>query len=417
MSSVTEYSRSLIAPLKAPAGVVETYIEVPFILNESRLYPDGLIRARHGSREWTALVEVKTGKNDLEITQIEHYLEICRREGFNALITISNQIPPVAGQHPLPIDKRKLKSVSLHHWSWSYVLATAVMQKDHRGVSDPDQAWILGELIRYLEHPRSGALELDDMGANWVPVRQSVAAGTLRNTDKSASEVAARFDALMRYTGLRLGQQLGTEVVPVLTRKEISEPAIRAQAHLDSLVTSGILTGAIRIANAVAPITITADLRAGQVTCHLDLEAPKVGRSTTRVNWLVRQLKGAPADLRIEAFAARARGKSSAELLSSVRDEPKVLVADASRELRAFRIALAVPMGAKRGRGRGSFIDSVLDVVDIFYGDIVQHLKAWSAPPPRMRDPDEPPAEPAALTSTALSSQDGTESAMVEPPA
>ena len=73
-------------------------------------------------------------------------------------------MPPVPGPHPTKVDKRKLRKVALHHLSWSHVLAEAVMQKEHRGVADPDQAWILGELIRYLEHPRSGALEFDDMG-------------------------------------------------------------------------------------------------------------------------------------------------------------------------------------------------------------------------------------------------------------
>ena len=73
---------------------------------------------------------------------------------------------------------------SLHHVSWSQVLAQAVPQKKFRGVADPDQAWIFGELIRYLEHQKSGALEFDDMGESWVTVRDAVAAGTLRPSDK-----------------------------------------------------------------------------------------------------------------------------------------------------------------------------------------------------------------------------------------
>jgi hypothetical protein len=127
-------------------------------------------------------------------------------------------IPAVAGQHPTKLDKRKLKKVALHHWSWTQVLSTAVMQKEHRGVSDPEQAWILGELIRYLEHPKSGAMELEDMGANWVAVREAVTAGTMRVSDKGAPEVVARFDALLRYASLRLGRRLGTDVVHVLNR-------------------------------------------------------------------------------------------------------------------------------------------------------------------------------------------------------
>jgi hypothetical protein len=409
MSVVKEFSKAVLAPLGAPSGTVESFIEVPFMLGEKRCYPDGLIRVVRGSRSWTALVEVKTGKNELQTEQLENYLDIAREQGFDALITISNEIPPVAGQHPTKLDKRKLRKVDLHHWSWTYLLSTAVMQKEHRGVSDPEQAWILGELIRYLEHPRSGALELEDMGAHWVPVREAVTAGTLRATDKNAAEVASRFDALLRFASLRLGRQLGTEVLPVLSRKEQADPALRAQALLTSMVTNGLLYGSIRIPHAVAPIQVVADLRAGRLTCSVDLDAPREGRPATRVNWLVRQLKGAPASARVEAFAMNARGAGAAELLSTIRENPTALVTDPKRELRSFTVALSSPMGIKRGRGKGTFIDSVLDLVDTFYADVVQHLKAWSAAPPRMRETIQVPEQSPQLISTSLSSQDGPE--------
>lgn len=411
MGAVREFSKALLSPLGAPAGNVETYIEVPFTAREKKCYPDGLIRVSRGNKSWTALVEVKTGRNELQTEQLETYLDVAKEQGFDALITISNEIPAVAGQHPTKVDKRKLRKVAIHHWSWTYILSTAVMQKEHRGISDPEQAWILGELIRYLEHPRSGAMELEDMGANWVPVRQAVTAGTLRSTDKTAPEVVARFDALLRYTALRLGRQLGADVIHVLSRKEMTDPALRAQSLLDSLVKGGHLDGAIRIPNTVAPIHISADLRAGQITCHVDVDAPKDGRPTTRVNWLVRQLKAAPESLRIEAFVANGRGAGAAELLGTVREDPSSLITDPKRELRSFRIAMSAPMGAKRGRGRGAFIDSVLELVDTFYGDVVQYLKAWSAAPPKMREVEPEPSKPQALSSTALSSQDGAEPA------
>jgi hypothetical protein len=244
----------------------------------------------------------------------------------------------------------------LHHSSWTYLLSTAVMQKEHRGVSDPEQAWILGELIRYLEHPRSGAMELEDMGQHWVLVREAVTAGTLRATDKAAPEVVSRFDALLRYASLRLGRQLGTEVLPVLSRKELAEPGLRAQSLLQGMVGQGLLTGAIRIPYAVAPIQVTADLRAGRVTASVDIDAPREGRPQTRVNWLVRQLKDAPDSTRLEAFVANARGAGATELLGKVREVPTVLIADPKRELRSFRVAMSAPMGVKRGRGRGGFI-------------------------------------------------------------
>lgn len=425
LTAVREYGRALLKPFGAPAGAVECYIEVPFMLGERRLYPDGLIRVSRGSKSWTALVEVKTGGNQLQSEQLEHYLDIARDQGFDAVITISNEIPPVAGQHPTKVDKRKLKKVALHHLSWTQVLAEAVMQKEFRGVADPDQAWILGELIRYLEHSRSGAMEFDDMGDSWTSVRDAVAAGTLRPADKGIATVVARFDALLRFASLSLGRKLGTEVVPVLSRREQADPTLRAQALTQMLCQTGQLVGAIRIPDTVGQLVVTADLRASKVTCHVDLDAPREGRPTTRVNWLIRQLKNAPDAARVESFNSHARGSSAAELLAAIRETPGLLVTDPNREIRTFRVATARALGTKRGRGRGAFIDSVLAACDDFYAEVLQDLKAWSATPPKMRPAspaslDVEPTKPSSLSSTDYSSQDGPselETTSAPPPA
>jgi hypothetical protein len=411
LGAVKEFGRAFVQPFGAPAGAMSCFIEVPFLVGEKRVYPDGLIRVARGSKTWTALVEVKTGPNRLQTEQLENYLDVARDEGFDAVITISNEIPAVAGQHPTRVDKRKLRKVALHHVSWSHVLAEAVLQKEFRGVADPDQAWILGELIRYLEHQKSGALEFDDMGESWVTVREAVAAGTLRPSDKGIAEVVARFDALLRFTSLQLGRQLGREVVPVLSRKEVAEPGLRAQALTESLCKTGILSGTIRIPDTAGHLVVTADLRASQVTCHVDVDAPREGRPTTRVNWLTRQLKNAPDTLRVEAYANHARGASTAELLRTVRENPVCLVADASKELRTFRVATTTVLGPKRGRGRGTFIDSVLTAVNGFYAEVLESLRPWAAAPPKLRPahptpPDIDETVPAALSSTDFSSQD-----------
>jgi hypothetical protein len=41
MSAVREFGRVLIRPMGAPAGTVETYIEVPFPLGDQRIIPMG----------------------------------------------------------------------------------------------------------------------------------------------------------------------------------------------------------------------------------------------------------------------------------------------------------------------------------------------------------------------------------------
>lgn len=99
-------------------------------------------------------------------------------------------------------------------------------------------------------------------------------------------------------------------------------------------------------------------------------------------------------------------------MLGAVRANPALLITDPQKEIRGFRVEISAPMGSKRGTGRNSFIDSVLNAVSSFYEEIVQNLKPWSATPPKIRAEGAftPPADvPVALVSTAPSSQDGPE--------
>ncbi len=407
MTAVKEFGRAVVSPLGAPAGAIETYVEVPFEFESRAAFPDGLIRVRRGSRVWTGLVEVKTGTNTLDTAQIETYLDIAKAEGFDCVITISNEIPPSPGIHPVAVDKRKLRKVDLHHVSWTELLTQAVLQKEFRGVADPDQAWILGELIRYLEHPKSGALSFEDMGSGWVKTREAVASGTLRAKDAHASELVSRFEALIRFACLQLGRQLGTEVTPLLTRQEVADPYLKLEKSRALLISDGVLQARLRIPRTVSPMQVDVSLRTGQIQCSFTLDAPSQGRPAARVNWLVRQLRESPDQLRIEAFAFRARSGAAA-LLNELRDDPTRLISDSNRELKSFVVTALYPMGTKRGRGRGSFIDSVVDAIETTYGNVGQQLKAWSAAPPRLRSDDDVVValDDPATSSTALSSQD-----------
>jgi hypothetical protein len=119
MGSVREFGMALTKPLGAPASQLQTFIEVPLKIGERTCYPDGLVRATRAGRIWTALVEVKTGTADLEREQVETYLDIARDNSFDAVLTISNQLAPAPGVHPVDVDKRKLRRVQLHHLSWT----------------------------------------------------------------------------------------------------------------------------------------------------------------------------------------------------------------------------------------------------------------------------------------------------------
>ncbi len=135
-----------------PAANIETFIEVSFAQNGAKFRPDGLIRVTRGQKSWTDLVEVKTGRNGLKPDQIVSYLDIAREQGLDAVITISHEVATTPGVHPVTIDKRKLRKADLFHLSWSRIHTEALIEQTNNMVSDPDQAWIFSEFVRYLEN-------------------------------------------------------------------------------------------------------------------------------------------------------------------------------------------------------------------------------------------------------------------------
>lgn len=399
LSSVDEFGYIFTKPYGAPKGTLRTYIEVEFELADGRkVRPDGLMQVKRGQRIWTALVEVKTGRNSLIKEQIEAYLDVAKEQSFDCVVTISNEISKIPGEHPVAVDKRKLKKAALHHISWSRVQTEAMLQKSYRGVADPDQAWILGELIRYLQHPNAGSIDFCDMGEHWVGVRDAVKNGTLRHSDKNAVEVAGKWEELVSYSVLRLCRKLGADVEQVLSTSEKNDLALRISNIVDAMVGKGVMFAVIRIPNAIGDIEISADLRAQQIVASVFIKAPKTGRPLTKINWLLRQLKATKAtkaDVRLDSSPVRSK-TSMSDLLKKVRVKPELLLPPDGRDIASFTISMALPMGMARTAGAKSFIDSMMNTLDKFYADVVQHLRPWQAKAPKLKatEQDEDAEQP-----------------------
>lgn len=395
LSSVDEFGTSLTRPLGAPKGTIDTYTEVSFKHQNGKLVrPDGVIRASRGNRSWTALVEVKTGEDKLNSEQVETYLDIAKDNEFDCVITISNEIAKIPGEHPTRVDRRKLSGkVNLHHLSWSRVLTEAVLVKSHRGIEDPDQAWILGELIRYLEHPNAGTFDFKDMGENWVGVRDAIKNGTLRQTDDEATEVAGKWEELLTFASLHLGRRLGDNVQEVLTAKEKKDISVRIDNIVNGMVKERRMYGKIRIPHTVGDLVVMANLEAQKIEISVSLDAPSEGRAKTRVNWLLKQLRETKLDVRLDSWGARSR-ESLSEMLTSVRDNPSLLMPPENREITKFTITLSRKMGLKQRSGtKGSFIESAITAIDDFYDDVLQRLKVWQAAAPKPKKVDSAPSD------------------------
>jgi hypothetical protein len=302
--------------------------------------------------------------------------------------------PAAYTETPVSVDGRKLRKVALYHVSWWQILTEAIIQHRHRGISDPDQQWLLGELVAYLDHERSGASGFQDMGDKWVSVRQAAANETLRASDPEAREVAERWEQFIDYMCLGLGQDLGRDVKPVRSRTTTADS--RHDGTVRSLAETGKLKGSVRVPDAVGDLTVEADLRTRRVTTSVTVEAPREGRPKTRINWILRQLRHAPDALRIDVSFANARETSSL-LLSEALETPERLLSssDPKPEPRAFQLAMTRKMGTKRGKDEGSFVRETRQQAINFYRELVQDLRPWQASPPRLpAEPQEVPVTP-----------------------
>jgi hypothetical protein len=370
MHGVPEFGHALLKELDAPkAPVIETFAEVRFKDGSGKtVIPDGAIVCRRGKKSWTCLVEVKTGSAQLKDEQVSTYLDVAKANQFDGVLTISTQITATSSESPVSVDRRKLRGgVCLWHFSWWRVLTEAIVQQRYRGISDPDQEWILRELIHYLSSEASGAVGFEDMGENWVAVRNAARDGALRKGDAAARDVAERWEQFTNYLALSLSQEL--------------------EEH-------GELTSTLRVPDAVGPLTIRSNLRSRQTFVSVSVDAPREGRTKSRFNWLFRQLKQAPDDLLIEASFPSGRTTTAARL-GEVREDPTPLYypPDAKREPKNFVVTHSKPMGQKRGRAEGSFVRETATQSVTFYRDIVQDLKSWYAPAPKLHTEPEPTSD------------------------
>ena len=349
---------------------------------------------------------MKTGRNDLKADQVASYLDIAREQGFDAVITISHEVATTPGVHPVAVDKRKLKKVDLFHLSWSRIHTEALIEQTNKTVTDPDQAWILSEFVRYIENSKSGAWDFDDMGPDWVEVRNASSLQTLRASDKETLGVVARFDQLLAFSGMNLSRQLGVNVQQRLHRKERADHPTRIQDQANFLAKTGQLSGSLLVPNAAAPIDIVVDLRANRVDCSAVVSAPSDGRTATTNQLATEATEGCSGQFVGRCNFDTDKGQRPVPFSGCSADSPMLLVENPQADIKSFILTLNHAAGTKRGQGRGSFVSSVTGLVDTFYVGVLQYLKTWSAPPPRPKQPPESDAQE--VTPPALA--DGEES-------
>jgi hypothetical protein len=135
---------------------------------------------------------------------------------------------------------------------------------------------------------------------------------------------------------------------------------------------------------------------------------PNEGRLSTRLNWLLRQLRGndLPPRLKIQVDWDRRRLSSEADL-SALQEEPAPLLIDARGQPipdkampRAYRLSWTTGLAKGRGRDGGHVLVGISSGIERFYRDVIEKLVPFVPKAPKLRSETlaEEPSEKAEPT-------------------
>ena len=396
LSIVRDFSKDLLNPMGASSAkkaTVDTYTEVS--MDEVR--PDGLIRVTWGKQVFTALVEVKTGNNNLDRDQLKRYLQLARKKKYQHLITISNEIAPPRGHPVQGLGITANSRVKITHLSWFKILSTALRLKNHKGVDDPEQAWILEELVRYMQHDASGVLPLADMGASWRLIRDGARNSTLHHQTEELNEVARKIDEMHEFAALQLSTEIGRDVIVQHSRAFGESHPRRIASFAKDMIAGRPILSQFRIPDTAGPVSTAIDLKAQHMTASIEVMAPGNVKALGRINWILRQLGKAPDKAIVETYSKGARKPLSATLESVRADRSrKVLLGEKKSEAHRFVVRLQekIQMGRKASRHHPGFIEGYMTLITKFYDEVIQDLTAWQPPAPkRIVEADEAETE------------------------
>lgn len=389
LSAVPDYAERLLASLGQRIGqrtTINSFTEIVFNNQPSDQNdrPDGLLVVDRGRSFWSALIEAKIGNAEIDQSQIERYLNLARNNSVDAVITISNQFVARADHSPIAISKSFIRKADIYHWSWKFILTEAILLQSKAAISDPDQAFILREFIRFLSHSSIGVSGFTQMPTAWKNVGTQLQSGaSLNRNSMDVIEVVKGWHQEIRDLTLRMSHHLSVDVNTRLSRTHGSDASLRLKDDCEQLAERNVLRADLQVPDAAADIVVVADLKTRTIRVGMEVGAPQdKQRTSARINWLLRQLKEADSDNLFVRIIWPSRARDTICSLEELREGLPESVASSNQTPRAFEV-FYVTTDARRFSGRRTFIEELESAVPDFYGSVGQYLQSWRPKPPK----------------------------------
>jgi hypothetical protein len=383
---VKEYRDSIFKEIKlSRSGKVYYYTEVSFPdINDSRI--DGLIIVViKGVIVDAAFFEMKNKSNGIDKAQIESYIEISKRLKVTKLVTISNEF--VSDPAMSPIKVKVPKSISLFHFSWTYLMTKGqlLLFKNDHNIEDEDQVEIMAETLHYFENPSSGISGYNQMKKGWNTLAENIRGQkTLKQSDEYIEEAVISWYEEEKDIALIMSRKLGVLVKPSIKNKDSLKKDIK------KIVNENCINGLLNIKNAVSDIKITVEFER-QVVYMSNKIIPPLDRGTiARISWVERQIDNfnkkdeiafqkVEKEIWIEADIKYAKANIKVKLS----DLESLVELTKGKEIQAFHLVLARSFGKKFEQPK-NFITQIEKMILEYYKGIVQYAKSWNRPTPKI---------------------------------
>ena len=312
------------------------------------------------------------------------------------LISVSPEYVPDIDHLPYtPI--RKSKAVHLYHFSWSRLknIASLLLFQNGDNIEDEDQVNILTEVMHYLESDTNGLSGFSQMKKGWGNVVTAIKTGVKPEAYDLEEAVQSWLEEQTDMAHLLSGE-LG---VPVSTSSAKKDGSLvkKLKSEINSLSKTNQLKFQLLIKDVVSDIKVVADFRNETIEMSIDLDAPSEDskRNRSRLTWLNNQLKRAQ-ERESEAF-----NKLSDDILIDVsvkfgRQPIRYKLSDFhlawddlvnEKDITSYSIMAIKDIGAKF-KSNKKFVELIEQMMFDYYQGLVQNLKSYTRPAPRISNHD-----------------------------
>lgn len=378
------------------SGKIHIFTEVTFKEFDNKRI-DGMILIEKGNKIIdSALFEMKNGSNELELNQINSYIEIADAYKIPKLITISNQFVSHPTQSPL--DLKKKRQVAIFHFSWTYILTIAhiLLADNDTNIEDPDQVEIMREVVDYFEYDKSGICGFKSMKEGWKKTTEKInKQESLKKDDPDVLEAVQSWLQEEKDMALKLSQELGI-LVESGVKKYREDLRGRITEEVKKIIATNSLKSILNVKNAPSSITVSAYFARKNIEFSTSFTAPQ-DKSTIKgqMGWIRNQLNKMQSKNPVEfdqyksdiLIEVAIKNTNNVERIP-IAELEAFMEKNKEKFLKEYGFVLVCPLGSNFSSKTKCITIIETTLID-YYKTVVQHITKWVKPVPEIKNKEQ----------------------------